>query len=271
MRSNPDRTNRRQSLRDFRFGDGRIDRQRAPRGLLRLPIRVGRRQDAEVPENVVRIGEARVRQRVARIELDGAPILVEARAQRLRRATLPEVAAADVRAVGCGRRRPSAANVVAFSCGQVRDEGFCNPAGNGILDAALGGNVRRAIHGRIRRPGPAASCSNIDLTVTATLNPNMTAAGSVSGDLNGPVAAEIDQIVSSGDGTLHLRLRHQFTNTNPFGRIDTSDHAVLAPVDKDVGGAGIYAGATGYLDAHGTVDFGTGAIDLRESGRVCVQ
>jgi Protein of unknown function (DUF4242) len=130
---------------------------------------------------------------------------------------------------------------------------------------------------------PAASCENVDAHVTATLQPGGTATGSISGDITGGVTATIGPITPSGDGhgTLHLLMEHHYTNASPFGRLDTSDHAVLAPIDKSdgvyrmnnrltiVGGAGIYSGATGELSTHGTVDFGTGAIDLTLKGRVC--
>jgi Protein of unknown function (DUF4242) len=130
---------------------------------------------------------------------------------------------------------------------------------------------------------PSAECSNVKATVVATLSAG-TASGTITGDLNGPVSATIDQVSQSGNGdagALHVLMRHHYTNLSPFGRIDTSDHAVLAPIDRGAGlyrmnnrltvvsGHGIYTGATGYLHTHGTVDFGTGAIDLSLTGRVC--
>jgi Protein of unknown function (DUF4242) len=130
---------------------------------------------------------------------------------------------------------------------------------------------------------PADSCSNVDAHVTATLQADETATGSISGDITGPVTATISQITASGNGNgaLHVLMEHHYTNAAPYGRLDTSDHAVLAPSDKSdgryrmnnrltiVGGDGMYSGATGELRTHGTVDFGTGAIDLTLTGRVC--
>jgi uncharacterized protein DUF4242 len=130
---------------------------------------------------------------------------------------------------------------------------------------------------------PAASCENIDAHVTATLQPGGTAIGSISGDITGAVTATIGLSTPSGDGngTLHVLMEHHYTNASPFGRLDTSDHAVLAPSDKSegvylmnnrltiVGGDGIFADATGELATHGTVNFGTGAIDLALKGRLC--
>jgi hypothetical protein len=129
----------------------------------------------------------------------------------------------------------------------------------------------------------SAACSNIDATVAATLSGG-TASGTISGDVNGPVSAAIQQVDPSGNdgaGALHVLMEHHYTNLSPLGRIDTSDHAVLAPIDRDaglyrmnnrltvVGGAGIYDDATGYLHTHGTVDFATGQINLSLNGRVC--
>lgn len=130
---------------------------------------------------------------------------------------------------------------------------------------------------------PAANCTNIAAHVTATLQPGGTAIGSITGDITGGVTATISLITPSGDGngSLHVLMEHHYTNALPFGRLDTSDHAVLAPSDKSddvfrmnnrltiVGGDGIFADATGELATHGTVDFGTGAIDLTLKGRVC--
>ena len=130
---------------------------------------------------------------------------------------------------------------------------------------------------------PAADCTNIDAHVSATLQPGGTATGSISGDISGGVTARISQITASadGNGSLHVLMEHHYTNALPFGRLDTSDHAVLAPSDKSagvyrmnnrltvVGGTGIFADATGELATHGTVDFGTGAIDLTLKGRLC--
>lgn len=131
---------------------------------------------------------------------------------------------------------------------------------------------------------PAASCSNVDATVAATLGAGGTATGTISGDVNGPVSAAIHAIDASGrgSGALHVQMEHHYTNTSPFGRIDTSDEATLAPMDKAhgiyrmnnrltiVGGEGSYAGAAGYFHTHGTVDFSSGSIALSLKGRVCV-
>jgi hypothetical protein len=129
----------------------------------------------------------------------------------------------------------------------------------------------------------SAECSNVNATVVATLSAG-TASGTISGDLNGPVFAAIDEVNQSGNsdtGVLHVRMEHHYTNLSPSGTIDTSDYAVVAPIDRGaglyrmnnrltvVGGDGIYASATGYLHTHGTLDFGTGAIHLSLTGRVC--
>ena len=141
---------------------------------------------------------------------------------------------------------------------------------------AMGGTV-------IASGRPAASCSNINAIVAATLGPGGTATGTISGDINGAVSAAIHAIDAPGGGrgALHVQMEHHYTNTTPFGRIDTSDLAVLAPMDKRdgtyrmnnrltvVGGEGIYSGASGYIETHGSVDFVTGSISLTLKGRIC--
>ena len=165
-----------------------------------------------------------------------------------------------------------------------------------MLSAACGANplaperaiasaaVANAGVGSTSSARPSDVCSNVDARVVATLSGGV-ATGTISGDINGPVSAVIQQIEASGNdaaGALHLLMEHHYTNLSPFGRVDTSDHAVLAPVDPAgevyrmnnqltiVGGAGIYSEATGYFHTHGTVNSVTGAIDLRLQGRVCV-
>ena len=144
--------------------------------------------------------------------------------------------------------------------------------------------VAHAVVGSTSGARPSDVCSNVDARVVATLSGG-TASGTISGDINGPVSAAIHQVDASGNdaaGALHVLMEHHYTNLSPLGRVDTADHAVLAPVDPAgdvyvmnnrltvVDGAGIYSGASGYLHTHGTVNFVTGAIDLRLQGRVCV-
>ena len=166
-----------------------------------------------------------------------------------------------------------------------------------MLSAACGGGnplaperamgsaaVANAGAGSTSSPRPSDACSNVDARVVATLSGG-TATGTISGDINGPVSAAIQQVEASGDdgaGALHVLMEHHYTNLSPLGRVDTSDHAILAPADPAgkvyrmnnqltiVGGAGIYSEASGFLHTHGTVDLATGAIDLRLQGRVCV-
>lgn len=151
------------------------------------------------------------------------------------------------------------------------------------------GATMAAVRASVEKPAilaralPAASCSNVKATVAATLQPGGTATGTISGDINGPVSAAIHTVDASGggNGALHVRMEHHYTNASPFGTIGTEDDAVLAPLDKSAGlyrmnnrltiveGGGIYANATGQFHTHGTVDFTTGAIQLSLNGRVC--
>lgn len=172
------------------------------------------------------------------------------------------------------------ASLVGVACGwnPVAPSSVSVPSGSAPAATAATGGIAMA------NGLPAASCSNINAAVTATLAPGGTATGTISGDINGPVSAAIHAIDASGGGhgALHVLMEHHYTNTTPFGRIDTSDHAVLAPMDKVdgiyrmnnqltvVGGEGAYAGASGSIQTHGTVDFATGLIALSLKGRVCV-
>ena len=133
---------------------------------------------------------------------------------------------------------------------------------------------------------PAASCSNVRATVHATLHlPAGTATGTISGDINGLVSAHISHIRQSEDGTLHVLMEHTYTNTDPLGTFDTSDHAVLSPVDASNklyrmnnrltivsgSGSGSYSGASGYIHTHGDLHLvDSGSINLSLNGRLCV-
>ena len=169
--------------------------------------------------------------------------------------------AVSMLAVGCGR------NPIAPSAGIVPPAAAQAPSRGASSVSGLS----------------SAECSNVNATVVAMLSAG-TASGAISGDLNGPVSAAIQEVDQSGNndaGVLHVLMEHHYTSVSPFGRIDTSDHAVLAPINRAnglyrmnnrltvVGGDGIYTGATGYLHTHGTVDFATGVINLSLSGRVC--
>lgn len=89
--------------------------------------------------------------------------------------------------------------------------------------------------------------------------------------------AWIDALEPRGDGAIHVEMRHRYV----IGGSDlfTADLGVLSPIAPPLfsfnnrlevtGGTGDFAGATGMLRAHGTVDLGSGEILLAYHGRVC--
>jgi hypothetical protein len=125
--------------------------------------------------------------------------------------------------------------------------------------------------------GQAASCQNIHGTIAVAFVSPTEIEGTIAGSVQGLAFATIDQITPSGNGALHVLLRHRYAVQG--GDVLTSDVGVLAPIDPPlyrfnnrlsvVGGTGVFASATGRIHGHGTVNFATGAIDLRYHGRVC--
>ena len=125
--------------------------------------------------------------------------------------------------------------------------------------------------------GPDASCQNIRGTIAAAFVSATEIEGTIAGSVEGLAFATIDRITPSGNGALHVLLRHRYAVQG--GDVLTSDIGVLAPIDPPlyrfnnrltvVGGTGVYANATGTIHGHGTVNLATGAIDLRYNGRVC--
>jgi hypothetical protein len=127
-------------------------------------------------------------------------------------------------------------------------------------------------------PGPVA-----DPTPPGPTDPNTDIVGHVFGSVNGDAFAKIDAIRPSDDGTLHVALRHTYVARDAagaeLGRVYTSDEGVLDPFAPPayrfnnrlavIGGAGAFAGATGMIQGHGSVNLGTGAIALDYTGRVC--
>jgi hypothetical protein len=97
------------------------------------------------------------------------------------------------------------------------------------------------------------------------------------GDRIGAALAWIDEVMPRSEGAMGLRMRHKYIIDG--SELDTVDEGILAPAGPPVflfnnrlevvGGTGAFDGATGFLRAHGTVDFGTGSIELAYRGRVC--
>ena len=80
------------------------------------------------------------------------------------------------------------------------------------------------------------------------------------------------------DGTLHAATSHTFVFADGSSFV-TLDSAVLSPMDVPgvyrlntraaiLDGTGIYAGANGSLNIHGTINLSSGVVDWRFDGRV---
>lgn len=126
----------------------------------------------------------------------------------------------------------------------------------------------------------AASCTN----VSGTLVGNVFMGATVTGGLEGFVAAYREPIVEIRGQSVHLQTFHHFTLAD--GEIFTEDRGVQAPVNPPtyrlnnnyeiVGGTGAYENASGFIKLHATLitDFTgqhpeNGMIDGTYHGRVC--
>lgn len=137
----------------------------------------------------------------------------------------------------------------------------------------------------------AAQCQNLGGTVEArfltpaeqALLPPHAAGADIGGTLLdregnviGDAYAWIDALAQAGSGALQIEMRHRYVING--SQLDTQDRGVLSPIDPPLyrfnnrlevnGGTSDFAGASGFIRAHGTVVIG-GDIELRYQGRVC--
>ena len=126
----------------------------------------------------------------------------------------------------------------------------------------------------------AADCQPASGTVIAIIGapspscPVATVGGDVFDDddnLIGATTACLISVTPSGDGALHVMLSHTFS-IGPLS-FTTEDQLVLAPIAPPLyrvnNSLTIVSGATGFLHTHGTVNFGTGEVNLRFNGLIC--
>jgi hypothetical protein len=108
--------------------------------------------------------------------------------------------------------------------------------------------------------------------------------GQTSGDVVSDAYAWVDFLSHPpGDpswrGAIQIRMRHLYVAPDLSWSVWTQDDGVLAPVEPGVyrfdnrltvaDGSGAFAGATGWLRSHGTVDFASNTIVLDYHGRLC--
>jgi hypothetical protein len=128
----------------------------------------------------------------------------------------------------------------------------------------------------------AAWCDNLAGSIEASFvdNPDWDIEADLFDTAGNPVGhgfAWIDDLDPRGEGSIHVDMRHQYVIGG--SSLLTRDQGVLSPEAPPlyrfnnrlevVGGDGDFAGATGVLRAHGTVDLGSGEIHLDYHGRVC--
>jgi hypothetical protein len=142
---------------------------------------------------------------------------------------------------------------------------------------------------------PAARCFNVRGPVAAAfvassevLHPVDDDAAMIEGQTSGNVVSDAYAWVDflshppadpSWSGAIQIRMRHLYVDPGQGWSVWTEDEGVLAPVGPGVyrfnnrlqvaGGSGAFAGATGWLRSHGTVDFIANEIVLEYHGRLC--
>ena len=132
----------------------------------------------------------------------------------------------------------------------------------------------------IRAEDGKPQCKSVSGTIAATLTGETSVMGTVRGDLQGAVTANVVRATPQPDGRVSLDLTHVFL-TDARDTLITEDQAVWTPVAgrKGVfqmsttysitGGSGKYEGASGTMENHGEVDLGRKQITLGYSGQVC--
>jgi hypothetical protein len=127
------------------------------------------------------------------------------------------------------------------------------------------------------------------ITISGTISGTVTSApgasqttilGTVVGSLQGSVHATVTSLEPQPDGTVRLKLSHDFVTDEGF-LLQTTDTAKLTPVPglKNVfqqtteyeikAGTGRFAAAKGKFTNHGETDLGRGLLTLRYDGRIC--
>lgn len=129
---------------------------------------------------------------------------------------------------------------------------------------------------------PQSDCQNVRGTVEAQITGTSSACpvATIEGDVFdetgthiGTTTACITDFIERGDRTLHAELSHSYTIGNL--NFSTADDGVLTQIAPNLfrfeNRLSIVDGATGFLRAHGLVNFVTGEIDLTFTGQICVE
>lgn len=121
-------------------------------------------------------------------------------------------------------------------------------------------------------------CHPVEGSIIERITGPNTAAGKITGDVNGDVSIVITALQQLPGG--EVKFQAQCTIATANGNLTTNDDARLSPIDAPLyrvnnhlrasGGTGQYTGATGNLHTHGTVNFVPGGlVDLRYDGQLC--
>ena len=121
-------------------------------------------------------------------------------------------------------------------------------------------------------------CRAVEGNITERITGANTAAGQITGDVSGDVSILITDLQQLPGGL--VKFQAECTMVTSRGTLTTNDNAVLSAIDAPLyrvnnhlvvsGGTGSYAGATGNLHTHGTVNFVPGGlVDLQYSGELC--
>src|SRR6266550_484698 len=124
---------------------------------------------------------------------------------------------------------------------------------------------------------PTQATLSIDAAVVQT-PAAQNIAGHIDGQIIGPSAACGGGLTEVGTGSLRFELAHTYT-TGSGDTFTTTDRVVAAPTNPpaeylinnqvDVtGGTGQFAGASGFLRTHGTVNLQTGVVSVDYHGRI---
>ena len=100
------------------------------------------------------------------------------------------------------------------------------------------------------------------------------------GNTLGTFVACATGLEQEGNGAQKLQLVHTY-RFYAGGTLTTSDNIVLSPIDPPVygvnnranitGGTGVYQGAFGVIQDHGTFNFQTGEVSVDYQGQICLQ
>ena len=134
-----------------------------------------------------------------------------------------------------------------------------------VVQTPAAQNIAGHVDGQII--GPSAACGG-----------GLTEVGTFTGAGGGTFIACITALVQMGNGSLRFELAHTYT-TGSGDTFTTTDRVVAAPTNPpaeylinnqvDVtGGTGQFAGASGFLRTHGTVNLQTGVVSVDYHGRI---